>query len=64
VAVIAWFIGTILASIQRLHDRDMSGLWYLLMLIPYLGGLILMVIFALPGTEGDNRFGSDDRNAY
>ena len=31
----------------------------LLMLIPVIGSLILLVIYALPGTPGPNRFGPD-----
>jgi len=47
---------------RRLHDRDMSGWFYLLVFIPYLGGLILFVITLLPGTPGENRYGDDPIN--
>lgn len=46
-------------AIRRLHDRDMSGWWLLLFLVPLLGAIALVVIFALPGTAGRNRFGPD-----
>ncbi len=46
-------------AIRRLHDRDMSGWWMLLFLVPLLGAIALFVIFALPGTAGRNRFGPD-----
>lgn len=56
-------LGTLLPSIcvagRRLHDRDMSAWWLLLWLVPLVGALILLVLFALRGTEGPNRFGSD-----
>lgn len=47
----------ICVAVRRLHDRDMSGWWLLLYLVPLIGALVLLVIFALPGTDGPNRFG-------
>ena len=52
----------IAVTVRRLHDRDMSGWFYLLVFIPYLGGLILFVITLLPGTPGENRYGDDPIN--
>jgi uncharacterized membrane protein YhaH (DUF805 family) len=43
--------------ILRLHDCNMSGWWWLLSLVPYIGGLFSLVVMLLPGTEGENRFG-------
>ena len=47
-------------QIKRWHDRDKSGWWALLNLIPVIG-LIWIIIECgiLPGTEGDNRFGRE-----
>ena len=56
---LAVFLPSLCAAGRRLHDRDMSAWWLLLMLIPVVGALILLVIYALPGTEGPNRFGPD-----
>lgn len=53
------FIPSITVAVRRLHDRDMSGLWWFLNFIPLIGTLILLVIYALPGTPGPNRFGPD-----
>ena len=47
----------ICVAVRRLHDRDMSGWWILLNIIPLVGSIILLVIYALPGSEGRNRFG-------
>lgn len=47
-------------SIKRLHDRDMSGWWMLLIFLPLIGGLILLVIIGfLRGTVGENQYGAD-----
>ena len=44
-------------AVRRLHDTDKSGWMLLLGLIPFLGGIVLLVLVLLPGTPGQNRFG-------
>lgn len=46
-------------AVRRLHDRDRSGWWYWLILIPLVGGIWLLVWFCRKGTPGPNRFGAD-----
>jgi uncharacterized membrane protein YhaH (DUF805 family) len=53
------FVPSLAVTVRRLHDTNSSGWWYLLCLIPYAGGLILIVWFCFKGTTGDNRFGPD-----
>jgi len=53
------FIPSITVGVRRLHDRDMSGWWMLLMIVPIIGVIALLIIFALRGTDGTNRFGPD-----
>ena len=48
----------ITVGVRRLHDRDMSG-WWLLLWITGIGGLVLLILFILRGTDGPNRFGPD-----
>jgi uncharacterized membrane protein YhaH (DUF805 family) len=59
---IVYFLALILpflaVSVRRLHDRDMAGAWIFLYLVP-LGYFALLILFALPGTPGPNRFGED-----
>jgi len=48
-------------SVRRMHDQNKSG-WYLLInFVPYIGGLIFLVLCFLPGTEGENDYGWDPR---
>jgi uncharacterized membrane protein YhaH (DUF805 family) len=61
-------IPSIAVSVRRLHDRDMSGWWYLGFIvgsmIPFVGFLIsiaFLVLMLLPGTVGPNRFGEDPK---
>jgi uncharacterized membrane protein YhaH (DUF805 family) len=45
---------------KRWHDRDKSGWWSLIGLIPIIGGIWMLVECGfLRGTEGPNRFGND-----
>jgi uncharacterized membrane protein YhaH (DUF805 family) len=47
-------------TIKRWHDRDKSGWWVLINLIPIIGDIWSLVENGfLKGTSGDNRFGPD-----
>jgi len=58
-----FWVGTVIPSIavtvRRLHDQDLSGWMYLLVLIPYLGAFAIFVFTCIAGTRGPNRFGAD-----
>jgi uncharacterized membrane protein YhaH (DUF805 family) len=63
---LAIIVPSIAVTVRRLHDRDMSGWWYLgfivLSMIPvvgFLASIAMLVLFCLPGTPGPNRFGAD-----
>lgn len=43
-------------TIRRLHDAGFSGWYYLVNLIPYVGGIILFVM-TLMGSDKDNKWG-------
>ncbi|MCY4642540.1 MAG: DUF805 domain-containing protein [Gammaproteobacteria bacterium] len=55
-AMIAPFLAV---SVRRLHDRNVSGWWMLLNLVPIVGIIPTLILFILPGTKGANRFGPD-----
>ncbi len=59
---IAW-LGLLLpllaVQIRRLHDLDKSGWFWLFILIPLVGPIILLVWYCTRGTLGPNRFGPD-----
>ena len=70
--VLVWFLAVLIPSIavtiRRLHDRDLSGWWYLGAIVggmlPYVGFLVsiaFIVVLFLPGTPGPNRFGPDPK---
>lgn len=45
--------------VKRIHDRDRSGLFLLLLFVPVLNLWPTVEILFLKGTEGPNRFGED-----
>lgn len=59
VAEIALLAFTACAAARRLHDRNMAAWWLLLVFIPTFGQLILLILCALPGTQGPNKYGPD-----
>jgi uncharacterized membrane protein YhaH (DUF805 family) len=59
IASLAVLLPTLAVTIRRLHDRDQTGWWILLGLIPLIGAIILIVWFCMRGTVGPNRFGPD-----
>ena len=46
------------AQIRRLHDAGFSGWFVLLPLVPYVGGIALLVMTLLK-SDGDNKWGSN-----
>jgi|tagenome__1003787_1003787.scaffolds.fasta_scaffold20894322_2 uncharacterized membrane protein YhaH (DUF805 family) len=50
-----WLAGLAL-QIRRLHDTSRSGWWWWIGIIPFAGGIVLLVFMLLPGTPGPNRY--------
>jgi uncharacterized membrane protein YhaH (DUF805 family) len=47
-------------GVKRWHDRDKSGWWILINLVPFIGYIWALVENGfLKGTSGQNRFGAD-----
>ncbi|GAB1855866.1 DUF805 domain-containing protein [Flavobacteriaceae bacterium MHTCC 0001] len=66
VAIGIYFLATIIpflaVSVRRLHDTGKSGWYYLLTLIPYVGGIIMIVLMSQNGDVGKNQYGLDPKN--
>lgn len=76
-SIIEWILGTngiiavlyylaillpaIAVSIRRLHDTDRSGWWLLICLVPFVGGIVLLIFYCLEGTAGDNQYGPNPK---
>lgn len=59
--ILSCLVPNLALTIRRLHDIDLSGWFLLLGGIPLVGGIVMLVFAALPGTRGDNRFGPVDQ---
>jgi uncharacterized membrane protein YhaH (DUF805 family) len=57
--LLATLLPSISVTVRRLHDRDKSGWWYWLFLVPIVGPIVLLVWFILEGTRGANSYGPD-----
>ena len=59
VSLVSIYAGLALYA-KRWHDRDKSGWWSLICLVPLIGAIWLLVECGiLEGTRGPNRFGPD-----
>ena len=56
VLIPTWAVGA-----RRLHDINKSGWWQLIALIPIIGGIWLIVLFATDSNPGDNKFGPNPK---
>ena len=54
---LATMIPSITVAIRRLHDTNKTGLLILLAFIPVVGVLILIFLYVLPSTPGENTYG-------
>ena len=54
---LAIFIPGIAVSVRRLHDKGNSGWFMLLSLIPYIGTIVLFILFILDSEHFDNKYG-------
>ena len=48
-------------SVRRLHDTGRSGWWVLISLVPFAGGIVLLVFFLLDSQPGANRYGPNPK---
>jgi uncharacterized membrane protein YhaH (DUF805 family) len=45
------------SGVRRFHDKDKSGWFILISIIPIIGSIIILIMLSDKGTEGPNRFG-------
>lgn len=59
ISFIATFLPSLALAVRRLHDTGHSGRWLLIGLIPIIGSIPLLIMFATEGEFGDNMYGPD-----
>ena len=64
IITLIFFIGAVFTSTKRLHDRDKSGWWLLLLIVPVAGPLwVFIELGFLKGTVGENSHGDNPLEA-
>lgn len=48
--------------VRRLHDTGKSGWFYFVSLIPFVGGIWILVVLCTEGNYGPNQYGNDPKN--
>ena len=59
--VLATFLPSLAVLVRRLHDRDHTGWWVLVLLVPVIGFVVMLVFTVLDGMRGPNRHGADPK---
>jgi len=59
---LAVLVPTIAVGVRRLHDTSRSGWWFLIVLIPLIGSIVLLIFFVLDSTLGTNEYGANPKN--
>ena len=62
--IIATLIPGLAVTVRRLHDTGKSGWFYLLALIPYVGGFIILIFTIMEGDIGTNKYGPDPKRNF
>jgi uncharacterized membrane protein YhaH (DUF805 family) len=59
---LAVLIPGVAVAIRRLHDSGRSGWWFLISLVPFVGGIILLVFLVLDSQPDSNQWGPNPKN--
>ena len=60
---LAVFIPGLAVSVRRLHDIGKSGWWFLILLVPFIGAIVLLIFFCLDSQPGGNKYGSNPKGS-
>ena len=58
---LAVLLPSLALAVRRLHDIGKSGLWYLIGLVPYVGGIVLLIFLCLDSQPGANKWGANPK---
>lgn len=60
---LAVLIPNLAVTVRRLHDTNRSGWWFLVVLVPFIGGIVLLVFLVQDSTPGPNQYGANPKEA-
>jgi uncharacterized membrane protein YhaH (DUF805 family) len=55
------FIPNLAVTVRRLHDTNRSGWWYFISMVPFIGGIILLIYLIEDSSPGDNQYGPNPK---
>lgn len=55
-------VPSLAVAVRRLHDSDKSGWFFFVCLIPFVGGIVFLILMCLSSTPTENRFGYPETN--
>lgn len=58
---LALFLPTLAVTVRRLHDSGKSGWWYLIVFVPYAGGIVLLIFMCLDSDLAHNKYGPNPK---
>ncbi|MCP8617363.1 DUF805 domain-containing protein [Salirhabdus salicampi] len=58
---LALLLPALAVTVRRLHDIGKNGWWYLLMLVPIVGAIMILIFTCLDSQEDENRFGPNPK---
>ena len=62
ISSLGFIVPGIAVAVRRLHDIGKSGYWYFISLIPFVGGIVMLVFFLTDGTNGPNMYGLSQKS--
>ena len=54
---LAVFLPELAVAVRRLHDKDKSGWWILILFIPIIGAIVFLIWMVGRGDPNENRYG-------
>lgn len=60
---LAVLIPNLAVTIRRLHDTNRSGWWFLIVLVPIVGGIVLIIFLLQDSTPGVNQYGANPKES-
>lgn len=60
---LAVLIPSLAVSVRRLHDTNRSGWWLLISVVPFIGGIVLLIFMVQDSQPDDNRYGPNPKAA-
>jgi uncharacterized membrane protein YhaH (DUF805 family) len=55
------FLPALAVAVRRLHDVGKSGWWYFIALVPFIGAIWLLILFASDSQPGENQYGPNPK---